>query len=111
MHSHALTEAIAFVVKEPEGLILLDRPSGLRPKLVLLKLGLLYACFVIEEIVGVENVVAEEFPRTAVNRIRSRLRGDVDVGAGSRTEFSGSDVGLDLEFRNRINRRAERHRL
>ena len=57
-----------------------------------------------EGITGIKDIVAQELKHAAMNLIGSRPGRHIDIGAGSLTEFSRSDVGLDLKLLNGVNR-------
>ena len=57
-----LAEAGALIIAEEEGLVSLDRTTSGEAELVLAELSFGHACGVVEEVVGIEFVVAQEFP-------------------------------------------------
>ena len=64
--------AVALVVGEEEGLVLEDRAAERAAELVLLEIGLGAAGAVVEEVVGVERVVAVELEAAAVEACSCR---------------------------------------
>jgi hypothetical protein len=61
-------------------------------ELVLLEVGARLAVELREGIVGVEDVVADEFPGAAVEVVGAGFADEVDVGAGA-ASISGVEVG------------------
>ena len=96
--------ALAFVHEEKEGSVLGNGAADCRAELILAKLGLRRAGTVREELRSVQVVVANEFEYRAVDLVSAGLGDDVDIRSGGRSELSRSDVRLDLEFLNGIDR-------
>src|SRR5262245_12545624 len=61
-----------------------------------------------KEVSGIERVVADELPYAPMQLVGPAFGIDLDVGAAATAEFGGVSVGLDLEFLDRINNRAQR---
>ena len=74
-----------FVVGEEKCLVLPERSSECRPKLVPLKTGNGIA---IEEIACIERIVTQEFIHGPVQLIRAVASDDQDLGTGPLAEFS-----------------------
>ena len=98
---------VALVRREEEHLVAGDRAAYVRTPLVLderwsLDLVLRGGVGVVEEGVGIEDPVAEEFVGRAMELIAAGLGGHVDHAAGETPEFRTQVVGLDLEFLHRV---------
>src|SRR5262249_24352083 len=89
---------VSLIVEEKKSFVLNDRTAHLAAKLILPEAWLRRG----EGIPSVKHVVAQEFEYAGMNVIGPGFRGDIDVGAGGRTESSRSDVGLNLEFLNGV---------
>ena len=59
---------------------------------------------VIEEVVGVERLVAHEVVCRAVKRVGTGLRSEAHDAAAGLTEFGFEAVGIDCEFSDRFDR-------
>ncbi len=88
--------AEAFVVTEEEGPIPEDRSADASAELVLAKLGLGAAG--LEDVAGVEDIVAEELVGAAVELVGAGAGNDVDDTACGTAGFGGVAVGLDGDF-------------
>ena len=87
--------AEAFVVGEQKSLIDLDRATTGAPKLIALKGRRSPA---IEEVRGVESVVAQELEDGAVPLVRAGLSHDNDLPARTLAELGSVGVAQDVEF-------------
>ncbi len=67
-----------------------------------------HAACIVEERIGVELVVAQEFPDVSVKLIRSALDRGVDHGAGRRAEFRRESARLNAKLLQRVRRRLNR---
>lgn len=101
--SRALTLAFTFVVREEERLIFADRPAKVAAELIEAQLRL-PAVDGRGPALGVELVVAEEFPRSATNIVAAALDGDVHNTARTASVLSGVAVRLHLELRYGVHR-------
>ena len=63
-----------------------------------------------KEQAGIELVVAAELEPGSVELVAARLRDDVDDAAQRSARLCGVHVGLDADFRDRVDRRLDRHR-
>jgi hypothetical protein len=99
--------AQALVAEEEEALVLAQRPRERGAELVAAEVGLLVG---IEEVAGVERVVAVVLVEAAVPGVLARLRDHVDLAAGVAAELGRVGVGLDAELAHRLGaeRRARR---
>src|SRR5712692_11586455 len=96
--------AEAFVVGEEEGVVGSQGTAGGGAELVALE-GCSGA--LVEEVGGIEGVVAQEFERGAVPLIAAGLRDDDDLTAGMLAEFGAIGIALHVEFANGVH--AEQH--
>ncbi len=76
-------------------------PNAL-PELCLANPGLGGAIPIVRPTIGVQRFIAEELEKTPVKFIRAGLHRCDDNGAGHISELSRRVVGLDFEFRNRV---------
>ena len=90
---------ISLVVGEQECLVFLKRASRRLSELVSLKQG---SGTQIEEIVGVERIVAQEFKGRAMPLIRAGLRDDRDLAARVFAVFGGVGIPENVEFPNGV---------
>ena len=95
------------VVGEEERLVRDNRAADGASELILLERRLLLAGAVREEVVGVELVVAQELVGDAVKRVAAGFGDDVDLPAGIPPLIGGIEVGLNLEFLDRLDVRAK----
>src|SRR5207244_6944815 len=88
-------EALALVAAEEEYLVLLDGAADGGAELVLppFRFGI-----TIEEVPGIQLVIAEELPGVPVELIGARLGADVRNGAGAAAIFCREVIGLDHKF-------------
>src|SRR5579859_4859777 len=93
-----LAQPKALVSAEEEQLVVNDRPSPVDAKLILGKGRTLYAISVVEEIVCVQHLVANELVKRTVVLVRARFGREVDNSAGKPAIFRTQVVGLDFEF-------------
>ena len=63
----------------------------------------------VEEILGVENVVADELEQAAVKTVRSRSADHVDHRSGLASEFRSIGCLLDVEFLDGVDRWGDHH--
>src|SRR5947208_1264417 len=61
----------------------------------------------VEEIPRVQLIVSQKFPTVAVDFVRTRLGGHVDIGSRGQAEAGVSDMRLDLEFVDGVGRRSD----
>ena len=94
----ALSLAIALIGGEEEDAISDDRAAHVGTPLVLDERRCPDAAGVVEEGVGIENLVPQEFVGGTVELVAAGLRGHVDDTAGKPSELRTEVVGLDLEF-------------
>ncbi len=87
--------AKTFVVGEEESLVGSERTACGSAELVALERR---SGALVEEIGGIEGVVAEEFKDGAVPLIAAGLRDDDDLAAGMLAEFGAVGVALDVKF-------------
>src|SRR5206468_3630717 len=83
----AFTAAPALVIDKEEGAVVADGAAESGAELVLAEGGLAAAELVVEPIVGVQAIVAEEFEGAAVERVAPGLDLDVDDAAGGTPEL------------------------
>src|SRR5580700_3102157 len=96
--------AEAFVIGKHESFVVVQRAADGGAELVALER---WSGAWIEEIGGVEGVVAEKFIRGAVPLVAAGLRDDNDLSAGVLAEFSAVGIALDAEFAHGLD--AEEH--
>ncbi len=91
--------AESFVIAEHEGLVLLDRAAQRDAELVALKArnGIR-----VEEVAGVEVVVAQEFVERSVQLIGSGLGDDQNLAAGTLAVLGAVGIGEQVEFPHRV---------
>ncbi len=106
-----LRDAQPLVVEEEERLVLDDRAAVGAAEHMLAEGRLLASGAVVEEVVRVEPVVAQELERAAVVGVRSRLDLQVDDAAERVAEFGGVRARLHLELVERVDAREEHDRL
>ena len=102
-----LAEARAFVIGKPKSLIALDPAAGRAAELVLAEGPSGLAVGVLEEVGGVEFVVAQELPNAAVNLVRARFQRGVEHRAARAAKLGAERVGLEFELANGVHRRLE----
>src|SRR5438552_4067036 len=90
---------ISLVVGEQECLVFLKRASSRHSELVSLKQG---SGTQIEEIGGVQRIVAQEFKGRAMPLIRAGLRDDRDLAARVFAVFGGVGIPENVEFPNGV---------
>ena len=91
-------DAAAFEVAEEERLVLHDRTAEAAAELAEAERRL----FGVEEVLGVERVVAQELVGDARIAVRARLDLQIDDGAGGAAELRGVVAGLDAELFDRL---------
>ena len=62
---------------------------------------------ILEEICGVELVIAKEFPERPVEMVGAGLNGGIQNGSGGPSELGAKAIGLNLEFLDGVDRRAD----
>src|SRR5437016_2549491 len=102
---HGCAGAAAFIVEEEEGPVLLDRPADRAAEIVPTHGRDFDAGLIVEEVVGVQLVVAQEIVKAAVEFVGSRAGNDVHHGGPAETDFRAEVGLLDLEFLHSIDRR------
>src|SRR5664280_1253701 len=75
-----------------------DRSAEVGAELVLRKSATGLSLVVQEIVVGVQELVTEIFPATAVNGVGSGLGAELDGAAGEMAVIGGEIVGVNLEF-------------
>ena len=98
---------MALVVGEEEGLVLEHRAADGAAELVLLELGLGASGAVVEEVVGVERVVAVELEAAATQAVGPGLDLQVHDAAERPAEFGRVGRRLQLELVERIHARED----
>src|SRR5207247_2105593 len=98
--------AAAFVIEQPESLVLLDGTGGETSKLVAPQLVLLRGSRE-EESAGVERVIAQKLEQRAVDLIAAGADRHVGLHSRIHAELGRVDGALDLEFLNGFDRRHE----
>src|SRR5712692_1833709 len=96
-----LENAAAFVIAKDEGFVPPDRPTQAYPKLVLAEVRFRG----VKEVSCVQDIVAKIFVNDAMEVIRTRLRGNIDLCSADTSELSRVIAGVDLEFLDGINGR------
>src|SRR5260370_5388186 len=99
--------AQTLVVAEDESLILDDRSAGRGAELIALAEWLGQACFVREEVAGVELAVAYELVHGTVQAVATGAHHRVHQRARAPSEFSLVRIRLDLELLDRFHRRLD----
>src|SRR5205807_5142143 len=77
----ALIDVVALIVEKEEGFVFRDRAAERAAELALPEIGFVTPRAVVEEVVGVENAVAEELEAAAVDDVGARLDLQVDDAA------------------------------
>src|ERR1700684_3272336 len=95
----------ALVGAEEEGAVVKDGSADGSAELILLEVGARITGELREEIVGVEDVVADELPRRAVEVVGAGFADEVDVSAGAATVGCVEVGGLYAEFFDGVGRR------
>src|SRR2546429_173824 len=90
--------ATALIVKEEEGAVFPDRSANGDTELVPAHWRNLYAIRVVEKVVGVELVVAQEFIDAAVKIVGSRARHDIHNGGSAEADFRAEIRLLHFEL-------------
>ena len=108
--------AADFKAGEIERATFADGPAERESELVLLervrvRFAVTRAIEVVEGVARVEDVIAEEFVRRAVDDVGSRFDADVDHGSGAAPELGGVVARLNLEFLDRVDVRHQDLRL
>src|SRR5437762_663370 len=62
---------------------------------------------ILKEICGVELVIAKEFPERPVEMVGAGLNGGIQNGSGGPSELGAKAIGLNLEFLDGVDRRAD----
>ena len=76
-------EAVALIGRKEEQFVLDERAAESAAKLIEPYFLLLYTRLIVEEVVGIERVVADELEHAAVEGVGSRLAHQVGDGAGA----------------------------
>jgi hypothetical protein len=95
----------ALVVAEDEGFVLLDRSTRCEAELVLAELSFRYPGRVVEEVCGVELVIAEKLPQVPVKLVGSTLQSGVQRRTARAPELRAVIGGLHFELGDRVYRR------
>ena len=98
MERAPLAQPKTLIAAEVEQLVLENRSSDVAPKLVLRKGRARDTISVVEEVIGVQHLVAYEFVDRTMDLVRSRLGRKVDDSAGKPAVLRPQVVGLHLEF-------------
>ena len=93
-----LAQPKTLIAAEVEQLVLENRSSDVAPKLVLRKGRARDTISVVEEVIGVQHLVAYEFVERTMDLVGSRLGRKVDDSAGKPAVLWPQVVGLHLEF-------------
>ena len=101
-----LTDAVALVVDEEEGVVLPEGTAEGAAELILAILALLDR---VEVVAGVEEVVAEELKGRAVEGVGAGLGGDEDGGASAGAVLGGVVEGEDVELLDGVDLGEEGH--
>src|ERR1035438_2983258 len=105
---YRLANARAFVVPEEKSLVLADGSADREAELILAVLSLGNAARVLEEVCGIQGVVAQELPDVAMEFVGPGFNGRIQDGASGSAGLRTVVVRLHLEFRNGVNRRLHR---
>jgi len=89
--------ALRFVTQKEKCLVLANGSADAAAELVLAE-GRDGSGGGVKEILGVENIVADEFEQAAMEVVRSGFADDVDDGSGLAAEFGRVGSLLDVEF-------------
>ena len=104
-----IAHAPSLVVHEEEGLVVPDGAAQRPAELVLAKGRLGAAELVVEQIIGVELVIAQKLEPAAVELIRAGLDLDIHDAAVGPAELRGVRAGLNLEFLDRVHAGKDDH--
>src|SRR5207245_324292 len=97
----------AFVAGKIEELVLQNLAAGCRPELILTERRLRRRAAginIVEEILGIQGIIAKEVVSRAVEGVRSALGDRVDL-CGAPAELRAVGIRLHLEFLNLVDRR------
>ncbi len=100
-----LAQPKALITEEEEQLVLNNRAADVGAELVLGKGSTSYVALVVEEVVGVQHLVAQELVCRTMEAVRARFCREVDHSTGKPAVFRTQVVGLDLEFLDGVLRR------
>src|ERR1700693_1560311 len=100
VRSHALT--LPFVRAKKESLVFDDRSAQRRAELVVAE-STLWVLITVKKVSRVHGVVAQKLKRRSVKMIRPRLGDDVDHRTAV-AAILGAELGLQVEFLDRVNR-------
>ena len=103
MEGQTLDLAQRLEVAEEEGPVLANGAADRKPKLV----AAVFRPARGVSISRIQFVVAQEFVHRSVNLVRSRLDEEINRGTGRLAEGRVVDVGLHLEFLDRVRRRRD----
>ena len=101
----------ALVVREDERLVLDDRAADRAAELVLREVALRPSRAVVEPVVGVEGIVAQELEDAAVELVRPRLDLEADDAAQRLAELGRVGARLELELLESVRAREDDHGL
>src|SRR4029450_5405982 len=99
-HTQPLTQP--FERPEIEGTILVNRTAEGSPEEIVSRRSLFGSLGVKEKIVSIQDTIAKEIERTAVNLIGSALGTHIDHRAREAAKLGRVELCLDLKFRDRI---------
>lgn len=102
----AVANSPALIIAEEKHLVAADSPAECAAELVLPVRRFGAPIFVIEKVVGVERVVAQEFEGAAVKIVLARFDLDIDHTAAGPTELGRVGAGLYFELFERVFRSA-----
>src|SRR5205814_2943562 len=102
---------VALIVEKEEGLVFRNRAAERAAELALPEIRFVTPSAVVEEVVGVENAVAEEFEAAAVDDVGARLDLQVDDAAERAAELGRVGARLQLELVERVDAREQHDRL
>src|SRR5207248_6062158 len=101
--------AAAFVIKEEESAILYDRPTNRSAEVIPAHRGDWYSSLIIEVVIGVEDIVAQELIRTSMKSICPRFGNGVNYRSRGEANLRAKIRLLQFKFLHGINgRRVER---
>src|SRR5262249_4865944 len=100
--SLAVANPPALIIAEEKHLVAADAPTHRAAELVLPEWRFGAPVFVVEKVVGVERVVAQEFEGAAVKSVLARFDLDVNDAAARPPELGGVGAGLDFELFERV---------
>src|SRR5262249_51886416 len=98
----AVANPPSLIIAKEKHLVVADGPAPRAAELVLPGWRFWPPVFVVEKVVGVERVVAQEFEGAAVKSVLARFDLDVDDAAARPPELGGVGAGLDFELFERV---------